>query len=170
MFKNWKSWIGSYIVAGLIYSISQQAGFSTTTFGELFSLVVAIGAGFFYHKLKNRIKIKNETARIIVTFVILEMVAGLLIGTFANLPQLYQERLNKVEALDHGWTETTKALFLKQNLDACEKGNETFCTCLSNYLSDRYSIEEITSFSKDIKENNASPQAIKDASNYCLSK
>jgi hypothetical protein len=85
---NWKSWIGGYVVAGLIFAIAQQSGFTKTTGGELVSVIVALGAGYFYHKLKEKIKIKSEPIRIIVTFVILEIIAGLLVGfitPFANL-------------------------------------------------------------------------------------
>lgn len=88
---NWKSWIGSYIVSGLIFAMAQQSGFTKTTGGELASVIVALGAGYFYLKLKERVKIKSEPIRIIVTFIILEMIAGLLVGfitPFANLLSL----------------------------------------------------------------------------------
>lgn len=82
---NWKSWASGYVVAGLIFGLAQQAGFSKTTGGEVVSIIVAIGAGYFYHRLKAKIKIKNETIRAIITFIVLEIIAGALVGFFGNL-------------------------------------------------------------------------------------
>ena len=76
-------WFAGYVVAGLIWYFSQ--GFSKTTTDELIILVIAIGAGFFYHRLKAKIKIKNEVARIIITFIILEVIAGGLVGFLTTL-------------------------------------------------------------------------------------
>lgn len=86
--QNWRGWIGSYIVAGLILTLAWQTNFTKTTGGELVSVVVAIGAGIFYHRLKEKIKIKYEIVRVIVTFLILEMIVGTLVGfltPFGNL-------------------------------------------------------------------------------------
>ena len=86
--KKAGKWFAGYIVAGLIFAIAKQTNFTKTLGGELTVAVVAIGAGFFYHRLKEKIKIKNNVARFIVTFIILEMIAGALVGLlipFANL-------------------------------------------------------------------------------------
>jgi len=71
-------WFAGYVVAGLIYAMAQN--FNKTTVDELIILAVAIGAGFFYHRIKSKIKIKNEAARILATFVLIEIIAGALIG------------------------------------------------------------------------------------------
>lgn len=80
--KSWwqanPKWLGGFIVAGSVWYFAQN--FNKTPFDNLTILIVAIGAGFLYYRLKSKIKIKNEIAKIILTFVILEIVAGFLIG------------------------------------------------------------------------------------------
>jgi hypothetical protein len=74
---------GSYIVAGLIWTFAQN--FKKTALDELIILIIAIGTGFLYYPLKSKIKIKNEILRIILTFIIIEIVAGGLIGFLTAL-------------------------------------------------------------------------------------
>lgn len=78
-----KRFWGGYIVAGLIWTFAQS--FKKSTIDELIILVIAIGAGFLYYRLKSKIKFKNETAKIITTFVILYIVSALLIGFLTSL-------------------------------------------------------------------------------------
>lgn len=80
-----KRWFGggSYIVAGLTWVFAQN--FKKTIADELIILVLAIGVGFFYYPLKSKIKIKNEIVKIILTFIILEIVAGFLTGFLTTL-------------------------------------------------------------------------------------
>jgi|SRR3989344_7060526 len=74
---------GGYIVAGLIFSMAQS--FNKSTADELIILAIAIGAGFIYYPLKSKIKIKNEVVKIIITFLILEIIAGGLTGFLTSL-------------------------------------------------------------------------------------
>lgn len=167
--RNWKSWIGSYIVAGLIFGVAQQTGFTKTTGGGLVSVIVAIGAGYFYHKLKNKIKIKNEPIRVIVTFILLEMIAGLLVGfltPFANL-SLIETGIDQRNS--KGWTETGKANFIQESLNSCGTASKKFCTCIADYLIKNYSFEEVHNMANDINNKSASPKGVVDASKYCLS-
>jgi len=78
-----KRLFGGYIVAGLIWVFSQN--FKKTALDELIILIIAIGTGFLYYPLKSKIKIKNEILRIILTFIIIEIVAGGLIGFLTAL-------------------------------------------------------------------------------------
>jgi hypothetical protein len=78
-----KRLFGGYIVAGLIWVFSQN--FKKTTVDEIIILIIVIGAGFLYYPLKSKIKIKNELVRIILTFIILEIIAGALIGFLTAL-------------------------------------------------------------------------------------
>ncbi len=75
-------WFAGYIVTGLIFNASQI--FDRTTYDGFFIIVVSIMCGYFYHRLKNKIKLKNEGNRIIVTFLILELIAGFLIGAITR--------------------------------------------------------------------------------------
>jgi len=77
------SWFAGYIVAGLIWVFAQ--GFRKTAIDEFIILVIAIGAGFFYRRLKRKIKIKNEAVKIIITFIIIEVIAGFLVGLLTAL-------------------------------------------------------------------------------------
>jgi predicted PurR-regulated permease PerM len=82
-------WFAGYVVAGLIWTFAQS--FKKNTVDEFIVLVVAIGAGFFYHRIKSKIKIKNEAARIIVTFIIIEIIAGALIGFSTTIANRWQD-------------------------------------------------------------------------------
>lgn len=78
-----KGRFGGYVVSGLIWYFAQS--FATTTINELIVLVIAITSGFFYYRLKSKIKIKNEIARIILTFIILQIIAGISTGFLTAL-------------------------------------------------------------------------------------
>lgn len=69
---------GGYIVAGLIWTLARSFRKSITD--ELIILIVAVGAGFLYYRLKSKIKFKNETVAGITAFVILYIISALLIG------------------------------------------------------------------------------------------
>lgn len=77
-------WYAPYIVAGLIIGASQSSVWNDSV-GKFIILFLAIGAGFFYYPVKSKIKIKNEAIRVIVTFLILEIIAGFLAGASAGL-------------------------------------------------------------------------------------
>lgn len=85
--KSWwradSKWFGGYIVAGTIWYYSEK--FKQTPIDSLIVLFIAIAAGFFYYRLKSKIRVKNEIARIVITFLILEIIAGGLIGLFTSL-------------------------------------------------------------------------------------
>jgi hypothetical protein len=61
-----RSW--SYITSGLVYALGVRYG--KTTIDGIIILVVAISAGFLYYFLKSKLKIKNETIKIILTLVV----------------------------------------------------------------------------------------------------
>lgn len=79
-----KKWYASYVVAGLI--IGGGTAFAKTLVGgELVLLGAGIGAIFLYYPLKSKIKIKNEVVRVIITFFILLICAGMLVGFVGGL-------------------------------------------------------------------------------------
>lgn len=78
-------WFSGYVVAGLIWVFAQS--FRKTAVDEFIILIVAIGAGFFYYRIKAKIKIKNDVIRVIITFFIIEIITAILISlatTIAN--------------------------------------------------------------------------------------
>jgi len=91
-----ESWFAGYIVAVLtfilmggfssrLYFTSFPQKFLKTSTDEFIILVLAIGAGFFYHLLKRKIKIKYEIVRIIITFIVLVMISGFLADHLTRL-------------------------------------------------------------------------------------
>lgn len=166
--QSWTRWIGGYIIAGLIWAMAQ--GFRNTMGGEIVVLVIAVVAGFFYYPLKAKIKIGSSFIRVVVTFLIIMIISAIAIGFLTPFANLSLNESNATQSDVHGWTETTKAMFRKDSLNSCGTADPKFCTCLANYLMSKYSFEEIHNMSQDIRNKNASPQSIKDATNYCLSK
>lgn len=83
--KTKRRW-GGYIIAGIVFAIASD--FRKTSSGELIVLIIAAGTWFFYYRLKSKLKIKNETVKIVTTFVILYIAAGLLIGFLTSLVNL----------------------------------------------------------------------------------
>ena len=85
--KSWwqvsPKWLGGYIVAGSVWYFAQN--FNKTPVDSLIILIVAIVAGVLYYRLKSKIKVKNEIAKVILTFVIIEIAAGFLIGFLTAL-------------------------------------------------------------------------------------
>ncbi|MFH1608693.1 MAG: hypothetical protein ABH951_01590 [Patescibacteria group bacterium] len=77
-----KFWFAGYIVAGLTFYLARS--FSETIYDEIIIIIIAILCGYFYHKLKKEIKLKNEWGKIIITFLILEMIAAFSIGLLTN--------------------------------------------------------------------------------------
>lgn len=88
-----------YIVAGLIFGAAQTF-VRNYYWGETILIVLAIGAGFLWYPLKSKIKIKNEVVKIIITFLILEIVAGLLLGFLAGLTNIKTSQSNSVQVSD----------------------------------------------------------------------
>jgi hypothetical protein len=80
--KGKRRW-GGYITAGLIFAAAES--FRKTSGGEVIVFIVAIGAWFFYYRLKAKIKIKNEIGKSVLTFLILFVISGLLVGFLTNL-------------------------------------------------------------------------------------
>lgn len=76
-------WFAGYLIAGLIWTFAQS--FKKNSIDEFIILVIAILAGVFYHRLKSKIKVKNEAGKIAITFVILYIVSALLIGFLTSL-------------------------------------------------------------------------------------
>ncbi len=76
-------WFAGYLIAGLIWTFAQT--FKKNTIDEFIILVIAITAGVLYHRLKSKIKVKNETGKIAITFIILYIVSALLIGFLTSL-------------------------------------------------------------------------------------
>lgn len=82
---KWGFW-GGYIVSGIIFAVAHNVyKLNKSTLGDLVILVVAIGAGFLYYPLKSKIKIKDETTKAIIAFVIIFIVAGFLCGFLTSL-------------------------------------------------------------------------------------
>jgi predicted PurR-regulated permease PerM len=76
-------WFAGYLIAGLIWKFAQS--FKKNTMDEFIILVIAITAGVLYHRLKSKIKVKNEAGKIAITFIILYIVSALLIGFLTSL-------------------------------------------------------------------------------------
>lgn len=77
------SWFAGYIVAGIIWYLGQN--FSRTSYDGIIVLIIAVLCGYFYHWLKGKISIKTEWVRIVVTFVILEIISGFVVGILTSL-------------------------------------------------------------------------------------
>lgn len=75
-------WFAGYIVTGFIWYLGQT--FNKTPYDGIIILSIAILCGVFYHRIKAKIKGK-EWLRIVGTFLILEIIAGALIGFFTRL-------------------------------------------------------------------------------------
>jgi uncharacterized membrane protein YfcA len=75
--------IGSYITMGLLWVFAKS--FSKSDVDELVVLVIVIIAGIFYYRLKSKIRIKNNTIAAVVTFFILEIISGFLIGFLTTI-------------------------------------------------------------------------------------
>jgi hypothetical protein len=76
-------WFAGYIIAGIIWYLGQS--FNRTSYDGIIILAIAILCGIFYHRLKEKIKIKQEGVRVVVTFLVLEVIAGALVGFFTAL-------------------------------------------------------------------------------------
>ena len=80
-------WFAGYIVAGLIWN--QAHFFEKTSIDGLIILVIAISSGVLYHRVKLKLQIKNEVARIVITFLILSSVSVLLIVFLTTITDNY---------------------------------------------------------------------------------
>ena len=79
-----KKWYAPLIIVGLI--IGSGTPFAKTLIGgEIVLIFVAIGAGFLYYPLKSKIRIKNEIVKVVITFLILEIIAGMSVGFVGGL-------------------------------------------------------------------------------------
>lgn len=78
-----KNSLAGYVVAGLVWTFAQN--FAKSTADQLVVLVIAIGTGYFYHRLKAKIKIRSEVLRVVITFIIIEVAAGFLVGFLTAL-------------------------------------------------------------------------------------
>ena len=76
-------WFIYYIIIGLIWTPAQK--FNKSSIDELIILIVAIGAGFSYYRLKSKMYGNNEIAKIVSTFAILFVSSAFLIGFLTTL-------------------------------------------------------------------------------------
>ena len=72
--KPKKLTIGSFITAFLVFG--NGIGMVDTTTDFVIVTIVAVGSAFGYSWLKSKMKIKNETVKTIVAFVIIGFIAG----------------------------------------------------------------------------------------------
>ncbi|MFA5359989.1 MAG: hypothetical protein WC349_03475 [Patescibacteria group bacterium] len=78
-----KKLLGGYVVAGLVVAMAQ--GFIKTTNDKIIVTVIAIASGFLYYPIKSKIKIKHEGTRFIIAFIVIEIIAGALIGISTSI-------------------------------------------------------------------------------------
>ncbi len=76
--KKWNRGLGGFIVSGLIYAFAQES-FNKSGVDAAIILAVALGAWPLYYFLKSKIR-ESEWVRIVVAFLIIEIIAGFLIG------------------------------------------------------------------------------------------
>ncbi len=79
-------WFVGFLIAGSINYFGQQ--FNKSPLDEFIILVVSIGAGYLYHRLKPKIGIKNNAGRAITTYIILFVASAFLIGACTRLALL----------------------------------------------------------------------------------
>lgn len=79
---------GGYVVAGLIYAMAQS--FNKSSLDALIIIVIAIVAWIFYRRLKSKIKVKNEVAKVVITAVLMLAVSAFLIGFLTSLADRWQ--------------------------------------------------------------------------------
>ena len=72
-----------FFTAAFIWYFAQQ--FNKSSLDESIIVIIAIGAGCLYYPLKRRIKIGNESGKILVTFVILFVTSAVLVGAFTTI-------------------------------------------------------------------------------------
>ena len=155
------SW-GSFLVAGLIYEFAQT--FNKSTADAVIILVIAIVSGFIYYRLKAKIKIENEFARVITTFIILGIVAAFLTGFLTSLAdnweklavrtpfgtdvvktdtnslnQLSQNEATYLSDFQKNWDEEANQIDDTSNSISSYSKNILICRALQSLVTDRQS-------------------------------
>ncbi len=143
-------WVAGIVVAGSIVAFSQQ--FKKSSLDEFIILVIAIGAGYFYYKLKRRIKIKHDGLRALATYFSLLAIAAFLIGACTALANGSDK-----SAVISG---STRDYFVEQTIQSCSgsipkdsgysanRVNE-FCSCYANGVADITSMQQAESFNNN---------------------
>ncbi len=118
--KN-QRWFAGYIVAGFVWYLGQS--FDKNPYDGAAILAVAILCGVFYHRIKARIKGK-EWLRIVGTFLIIEMIAGGLIG-FSTAIINHFEGVATGTSLDSSAADGSRLTQLTNSLNATLAGIQT---------------------------------------------
>lgn len=167
-----KSFWGWYLVAGLIYEFAQT--FNKSTIDAVIILVIAITSGFLYYRLKSKIKIENEFARVITTFIILEIIAALSTGFFTSLAdnwekiavrtpfrteigktdnnslvQLNQNQATYLSDFQKRWDEQANQIDDNSNSSSVYSNNITICKNLQQLVDERQN--KMTEYTNQVK-------------------
>lgn len=78
-----RSWLSTYLMIGFIYYLS--ASYRSTLVGSIVSLVVSFAAGFFYPRIKAKLKIKHELVRVVVTVLIVFTISAFSMGALTAI-------------------------------------------------------------------------------------
>jgi len=122
-------WFAGYIVAGLIWTFSQS--FIKNSIDGLIISIVAILAGIFYHRLKSKIRIKNNVSRSIATFIVLFIVSGFLIGASTTIVDNFYTKPVDNNAIISG--------SIRENFVSGLKGS-----CIQNQMNDPRSASTVS--------------------------
>ncbi|HED05092.1 MAG TPA: hypothetical protein ENI61_00225 [Ignavibacteria bacterium] len=146
-------WFAGYIVAGLIWTFSQS--FKKNSIDELIILAVAILAGIFYHRLKSKIRIKDNASRSIATFIILSIVSGFLIGASATVVDKFYTKPIDNNAIISGsirenFVSGLKGSCIRNQMNdprsaslVSAKVISNYCSCYANGIADQITFNDI---------------------------
>lgn len=81
--KSFWTGIGGYITGGLVYTFAQS--FNKSSADGIIIVIIAIASWVCYYRIKSKIKVKNEVVKVILTFFIIEIIAGLSTGILTSL-------------------------------------------------------------------------------------
>ncbi len=157
-------WTPGILLIGSILAFSKR--FSNSLLDEFIIMVIAIGSGCFFHKLKRRLKIKNNILSNIATYFILLMISASLIGGCTRIADMTNKN-----ALISG---ATRVYFIdgltSECISSASTGNvpidklKRYCSCVANGTADITTIQE--------SQSNPASQAYKDRvvqiANGCL--
>ena len=82
-FWSWPGGWGGYVVAGAIFYYAQK--YNKSVIDGVIIMVIAVWCGFLYYRQKSKSKIKNETMKVIITFILLLIFGMILIGLSTGL-------------------------------------------------------------------------------------
>lgn len=152
--------------------MEQQQAFQTGLFIGQALIYIVIGIGLFLG-LKHILKKKDNSSNSgeittqhsskfnkALKFLTIAIVAIMVLSVVVYL--------NDNSSVDSkGWTDTSKASFKKGILNSCGSGGTKVCTCVADYLINKYTLDELEGWQQQYKETGNPPQKLKEATNAC---